>query len=340
MKTLLISIFLTLAFASFCRAQNSVGTDMALRQVLADDPGIEAVYAIDRTHSFVIGRSASLEENMDFRVLGRYSEGPAHAQEALMIEHGEEPMIYKSAAPGSLDRIRSGALRLSRSPLSPGKEGYSSLDIFEMATLSCQGGGGDAIYVVPKKYGRFKRLTEVGALEAFRYILQKGSTSVWVVACNGTGAARFQVVKNYDFVNDGEEVAEFRPGLVLDDVNYVRDERAEAARLTNLQRKRYGGAPSLEDTVREIAALKRGFVKNISGKRYYGSFRGYDRGRCADVSLRRLDVSDDEKVTVLREYKVCSGKVSLLGLTETAEVLPDGKGMYYSSGGIKVANSD
>ncbi len=339
MKTLFISVLLSLVAMAVPMSRGAAATPPALRQVLADAPGVGAVYVVDRNHTFVMGSLPLQGESKAFHVLGRYYGGPGHTLQATMIEHGEEPMIYKSAATGTLGALRSGSVRLSHEPLSSGKDGYSSLDIFEMATLSCQNGGGHPLYVIPKKYGRFKRLTEVAALDAFRYILLKGSTSVWFVACNGKGAARFQVLKNYDFINDGEEVAEFRQGLALDDVDYVRDERAEAVRLADLQKRRSVSATSLEATAREIAALKRGFVKNIAGKRYYGSYRGDGDGGCAAVSLRRIGSDEDVRVTVVHDYRVCSGKVSLLGLSETEESVAR-KAIYYSRGGLKVANSD
>jgi len=258
-----------------------------------------------------------------------------------MIEHdGDEPMIYKSKAPGSLAALRSGSVDLTRAPLSSGKSGYSSIDIFEMATLSCRDGGGDIVYIIPKKYGRFKRLTEVGAVEAFQYILMKGSASVWLAACNGKGAARFQVLKNYTFAGDGPETVEFRPGLVLDDVNYVKDEGVEALRLAELQRRWPSVPASLEGTAREMAAIKRGFVKNISGKRYYGSYRSEAKGGCGDVKLRRLDSGEASKLTVVYEYRVCADRVSLISLSKTEESIANSLAVYYSRGGIKMADSD
>jgi len=341
MKTLFRYVLFSLAVISFSLARCVAASPTARREVLMESPGIEAVYPVDRTHTFVIGPLRRAELSKAFRVVGTYYGGPSHALRAVMIEHdGDEPMIYKSEAPGSLEALRSGSVNLTRAPLSSGKRGYSSIDIFEMATLSCRGGGGEIIYIIPKKYGRFKRLTEVRALEAFQYILMKGSASVWLVACNGKGSARFQVLKNYDFVGDGVETAEFRSGLVLDDVNYVKDESVETARLAELQ-KRWPVAPaSLEGTAREMAAIKRGFVKNISGKRYYGSYRGEAGGGCGDVRLRRLDSGEALRLTVVYEYRVCAGHVSLIRLSKTEESIADSVAVYYSRGGLKMANSD
>lgn len=342
MRTLFICILSGLTAIFIISTESAAAYPGALRQGLVESPDVAAVYVVDSNHTFVMGALPSSDEGRDFRVLGRYYGGDDHTLSAVMIEHGEEPVIYKGGAHGSFGALRSGAVRLARAPLSSSSdgEGYSSLDIFETATIACQDKGGHPLYVIPRKYGEFKRLTEVRALEAFRYILLKGATGVWFMACDGKGFARFQVLKNYDFINDGEEVVEFRQGLVMEDVNYVKNARAEAVRLAELARQRGGAVTSIEATVREIAALKKGFVRKIAGKRYYGSYKGAKKGRCAAVSLRRLGLSDDVKVTVVRDYRVCSGKVSLLARSETEESAAGTKAVYYRRGGIRVANSD
>jgi len=339
MKALLVSFLFTLILILVPLSPRAAASSETMRQGLANSPGIKALYAVDGTHTLVMGAMASSDETVNFHVLGRYYAGPDHALQAVMIEHGEEPMIHKNVNPDALKAMRSGSIKLSRGPFAPAGQGYSSLDVLETASLSCVNNGGHVLYVIPKKYGAFKRLTEVPALEAFQYILLQGSKSVWFVACDGKASARFQVFKNYGFINDGEDVARFRQGLVLDDVNYVKEERAEAARLARLQKTRSSAVESLEATAREIAVLKKGFVKNIAGKRYYGSYSDEGKGRCAAVSLRRMDVKEEAVVTVVHDYKVCSGKVTRLGLGEVAQSVPDSNTAFYRRGGLRLANN-
>lgn len=304
MKTLLVSFLFTLMMILVPLNPGAGASSVATRQGLVESPGVKALYAVDRNHTLVMGSIASSDEKANFHVLGRYYGGPDHALLASMIEHGEEPMMYKSVDSGVLEALRSGSIKLSRGPFATGGEGYSSLDILETASLSCVSSGGHTLYVIPKKYGKFKRLTEVSALEAFQFILVQGSKSVWFVACDGKASARFQVFKNYSFINDGDDVAQFRQGLVLEDVNYVKEEGAEVARLANLQKTRSSDVEPLEATAREIALLKKGFVKNIEGKRYFGSYHGESKGRCAAVSLRRIDLMDNAKVTIVHDYRI------------------------------------
>ncbi|MFQ5353351.1 MAG: hypothetical protein ACE5DR_00255, partial [Thermodesulfobacteriota bacterium] len=181
MKVLFLTLVftVTLLFSARCEAASSAN---GLRQDLVNRPDIESVYVVDSTHTFVKGPILSPDGRAPFRVVGRYFSGPDNTHVATMIEHGEEPFVYKSSASSleDLKPLRSGKAILTAQALDSGQSGYSALDIFETATLSCQRRGGHPIYVVPRKYGGFKRLTEVSAREAFEYILERHRSGTWL----------------------------------------------------------------------------------------------------------------------------------------------------------------
>ncbi|MFQ5480616.1 MAG: hypothetical protein ACE5DW_05000 [Thermodesulfobacteriota bacterium] len=343
MKVLLLAIIftiITLSAVSFEVSASSKG----LRQGLLERSDIEALYVVDSTHTFIKGALPEPGQSGAFKVVGSYYNGPARHHVATMIEHEAEPMVYKGATASLMDLapLRSGRVRLTSAPLGSSDEsgGYSAIDIFETATITCNKRGGYPLYVVPRQYGDFKRLTEVSALTAFEYILGKGVKGVWFVACDGPAEVRFQVMKNYDLINDGEKIAELREGLVLDDVNYVKDKKAETARLAALERSWPKTFVSLEGTAREIAALKMGYVRTFNGKKNYGSYRGdLEKGRCASVSIKSVAEGDSVRVSEVHDYKVCSGKVYALGVSETEEKLAGGPGVYKRGNGFKMAKS-
>ncbi len=342
MKVLLLMLILTITILSAPSPEAAVSSK-GLRQALVESADIEAVYIVDSTHTFVKGALPAPEQSGPFTVVGSYYSGPSRTHVATMIEHEAEPVVYKSKRGEltGLEPLKGGAARLTEAPLESDVSGaYSAIDIFETATLTCRSRGGYPLYVVPRKYGDFKRLTEVGALEAFEYILGKGVKGVWFVACDGPSKVRFQVMKNYDFINDGEKIAELREGLVLDDVNYVKDKKAESARLAALQRSWPKSFVSLEGTAREIAALKMGYVRTFDGKKNYGSYKGLmDGGRCASVSIKSVTEDNSVRVSEVRDYKVCSGKVYALGLSEREEKLAGGPGLYVRGGGFQMAKT-
>ncbi|MFQ5427800.1 MAG: hypothetical protein ACE5EZ_02355 [Thermodesulfobacteriota bacterium] len=333
---IILTITLTLMFTARCEALSSSG---GLRQSLVDHSGVEAVYVVDRTHTFVRGTLPPADEFKAFKVVGRYYSGPGSRHVATMIEHEAEPFVYKSPSSlRDLEPIRGGEVRLTAEPLGPGTSGYSAIDIFETVTLSCQGRGGYPLYVVPRKYNGFKRLTEVSALEAFEYILAKHKSGAWFAACDGAPGARFQVMKNYDFINDGVELAELREGLVLGDVDYVKDKGAETSRLAVLENSWPRSPKSLEMTAREIARIKVGYVQKFDGKRHYGTYKGdIERGRCASVSIKSVADDMDIRVSEVHDYKVCRGKVYALGTGEIREETPRNRGKYIRGGGLKLA---
>ncbi len=337
MKTLLLRVIFFICAGLVLAPWPAFPSDLGLRLALGQAPGVHAVYAVDRTHTFVLGRLEPAE-GRTYRVLGTYEGGGSGALQGFMLEHPDEPMDVGGTEAAALDFLKKGPVQLTRGPLSAEGKGVSSIDVYEAATMSCILRGAHPIYVIPKQYGRFKRLTEVDGVEAFRYLLLSGADGVWFVACDGKGDARFQVMKNYNFVNDDKEVVELATGVVLEGVDYVKNSRLEARRLAELQGRWAASRTSPEETAREIAHIKTGFIKNVGGKRYYGTYKGTDpTGRCASVSLKRKGLEDNAMVTVVRDYKVCGGKVSVMGYAKS-ERLADREGVVYRhAGGTRLA---
>ena len=301
--------------------------DEGLRARFSAEPSVTALYTVDDTHSFIVG--ALPKGAGGFTITSRYAPGPAQPVMAYMIEHAPEPVVYKNpVVPGYRDAAGPGGaggpgglpgrLPLEEESLGAYRVGYTAVDLYQHAYASCTRGGGTLNFVVPKKYGNYKRLTRVGATEAFDYMLVQGDGGAWYMACEGE--ARFLVLKNYSFLTGGVEVAEVTLGRGLEGVSYAKDERTAADRIAGIAamgKRPLTEEKFLEETAREVAFLKMSFVKPFNGERYMAVY-GKPGPGCEVVTINRLK-GEEKTVATAYDFKVCADKVARTGVRETGD---------------------
>jgi len=289
------------------------------RESLAASEHVTSLYTVDETHSFIIGTA---EATFGHRVVTKYTIEGSDGDAAYMIEHrSPQPIAYKGAA--ELESINETAT-LAVEELG-GSTTLTGLGVFEKATFECAANGGTVGYVVPRVYGNYKRLTRVGAVEAFDYILLKGDKGgAWYIGCENadTRSGNFLVTKTYSFLTGYRETAAITYGRTLNGVNCeesIDTARTSIARVMALK----GDAPVmaegefLEKMARRIADMQLEIIMPNDGSRYLGSYRTASKMGCDDVTIKHLRKRVIEKNSVAKvyEFRVCADEVALLSET-------------------------
>jgi len=331
MRIIFVIAALLLAYPYMTEARGA-----GLRERLINKDTIKALYTVDDTHSFVISKSTDMTFARDVRVVKRYSGQKGLNQRAYLIEHSPEPFVYKNpVVPGfaKVAGLSDGLIKLREDILNTDKPGYSAVDTFQQAYAACRKKGGDMTFVIPKQYGTFKRLTKVGAVEAFDHILLNGGNGAWYISCEGP--SKFRILKNYSFLTGNVEVAEVRNNVGIDSVNYAADEAKEKVRIAALVRRPLSESVFLENTALELAFLKKDFVKPNGGTRYYGTYNKSSLLGCDNVSIsHRINENSQRKISKVLDYSVCGGRVAMTGEREIDEGPALTKKVYVSSGEI------
>lgn len=326
-KTILVTLF-ALSVAVAAGAE-----ELSSREWLAAQEGTSLVYTVDETHTFVIGDEVRAPRDMV--VITRYGKSAADPYAAYMVEHtAAQPMVWKNGA------VKDGDLParvdLDVELLQTARSSYTAIDLFQHFTSACEGAGGEREFVVPLVHGRFKRLTQVDAVNAFNYILMSGDDGgAWYMACEtGDRDTRFIVKKNYSFINDGTEVAEVHYGRTLAGVNYARfgeeavsEDARKRGRLEGLSTDEF-----LAEIAKNAASLRVDFVKPHAGSRYLVSYTKTGRTGCEYVTIEHLRkrVIEENRTDLVYEYKVCGDKVAKLDERRIDVPDDDGKTMFAS----------
>lgn len=279
------------------------------REELLLNNTVDLLYTIDDYYTFVEGAGLVIEKNdEDFTVI---EEGTIGASRYLIMKHAKkQSFAYKSRAIAPYGEVSMPA----QNELTLGI--YRGVDLYEQMYAVCAKTNGSMTFVVPRRYGSFKRLTEVSAPEAFSYILTEKGNSFWYMACDGE--KRFVVEKNYNFKKGSPEKATVSLRRGLEGVNYVKNGSSVPASVTSvashLERSRY-----IEETAWEVATLKTNFVKVHDGSRYEGFYKN-DSSGCSTVSVKAKAPHEEGNallsVSRVYDFKVCGVKVAKMGERE------------------------
>lgn len=287
----------------------------SLRDRLIESKAMQAVYAINDHLTLVAGEGALPEGSGEgFTVLNKFSDETDTHMAYLIKYDNAQPFGYKNPSIPSYEDLTMPA----NGEINLGALHESGVDLYQHMTALCRKFNGEATFVIPKRHGKFKRLTSVDAAEAFNYILFSGDKdNAWLMACEGT--KRFVVEKNFQSVTKGEDTADFYSSRGLEGVNYVKnspaEETAEVARVeatpAELSRVR-------EQMAWEISSVKMDFVKPHGEFKYTGTFNGYyNNGSCGHVTIKEARTESTEaSVEKLYDYKVCNNSVVALGEKE------------------------
>lgn len=338
-KEPLVAIFMALTILAVAATAAVAGEGPSDRERIAVRGDVALLYAVDETHSFVIG-TPDLEDLDTSKVVTVYGTGFGSSIAAVMVEHSEaQPLVWKNPQMPSYDEIGvpvQGRTSLGVEVLDSGKDGYTAIDLYQHSMISCDKSYGTASFVIPKEFGNYKRLTEVDAVEAFNYILLSGDDGgAWYMACEG-GTEKFQVKKNYKFLTDDAESAEVRHGRALEGVDYARFGEApvsmavlarDAAYENNIDHDGF-----LEEMARQVASLRFHLVKAFKGDRYMGSVSS-ERGGCDEVTIKHLTKRAVERNNVAKvfEYKVCNDHVAKVSEREIDGGPDEGKTLFAAS---------
>ncbi|MFQ5736652.1 MAG: hypothetical protein ACE5GY_07295 [Thermodesulfobacteriota bacterium] len=191
--------------------------------------------------------------------------------------------------------------------------GTTSTGLYERMSALCRENGGNAVYVIPKEIGRYKRLVEVSSNEAFDYVIRtEQSDNAWYMACNG--GLRFLVEKNLRSMNRGDNTAAFYLNRGLEGVNYLEKGAVVSYADTKLVKKTPEQREAFrEQMAREVSTMRRDFVKPEDTSRYIGFYNGrYENTSCKRVSIKEMP-KKNSTMMVVYDFKVCGTKVASLG---------------------------
>ncbi|MDP2689747.1 MAG: hypothetical protein Q8P48_06515 [Deltaproteobacteria bacterium] len=220
---------------------------------------------------------------------------------------------FITSAANAEDTIRTsipgnGAFRLAEF-----EGGSTSLELYERMSRLCGENNGKAVYVIPKEIGRYKRLVEASAKEAFDYISSRPRSDIaWYMACSGN--VRFMVEKMLRSMNRGEDTAAFYLNRGLEGVSYIKD----AATVSYANSAVVEKTPEQKEAFREqmaweVSTVKRDFVKPEDTSRYIGFYNGnYENTSCSRVSIKEMPREENAAIVVY-DFKVCDRKVASLG---------------------------
>lgn len=210
------------------------------------------------------------------------------------------------------------------------KDAPKGAELYSYVVGLCENYNGVASLVIPKRYGRFLRLTEVSALEAREFFASgQDANDIWLLACKGP--RRFLVQKGYQYKAGDDGPVLFRSERSLEGINYVnaekdRDYLTELTALENTSSKMTPRQHSyyLEKMALHTAAARGNIVKTHAGSRYTGSHSVLQNGfgkSCAVVKIEHTNrlagakegyIEKAEKKTEKKVYRymVCENKAS------------------------------
>lgn len=152
------------------------------------------------------------------------SKSPAAQETSFFIKTvDEQPLVYVNPSIPPVEE-------LTLPPNGRIKGDHASVDIYQYMYALCAKENGTASVVISKRLGKVARYTEVGAQEAFDYLLSSGDgKDPWFFACEGE--TRFMVEKDYQYDSNGANKFSFHLKRGLEWVDYVKAEDGKVAKL-------------------------------------------------------------------------------------------------------------
>jgi hypothetical protein len=226
----------------------SVRAGESLREKLIDSKVFSAVYAIDDYLTMVTAPVSTNETSVyeGFKTLctGGGAVFERSNEENAGEIYGCAPSFTVSSAPGTQDGSKSFLIKHSerqpvgyRTPVVPSyahllapakgrlQGSYSSTEIYQYVYALCKKENGNPAFVVPKRYGRYVRLTKVTPADAFEYLTTSvKKTDAWYAACEGE--KKFMLEKEYAYSEKDRESLIFYPNRGLEGISFVSAEDA------------------------------------------------------------------------------------------------------------------
>jgi len=286
---------------------------------------VDLLYSIDEHHTYVEGEGLRVNPDGPWRIT-EVERTERDGRTGLILRHADpQPLLYKTPAlPGYDDLAMEDARRFELAKWTDedyGEAGYTAVDLFEHAYAACERSGGELAFVLTREAGRFKRLVEVTAVAAFKELRDASDGGAWLLSCDGDKP--FVVTKDFSAVTDGVEVARVDTGRTLVGMDYIRKEEFDSVAF---------GAKEplgrfLRRMAREVAAVKREFVK-VRGKfKFKGSYTTGPGDECDEVRIEKLagpeggpsPFTDGEWDKGVYGFKVCENRVEPLDIRASRE---------------------
>lgn len=231
----------------------------------------------------------------------------------IITSTAPQPIAYKNQVVPSFEEI-------TAPPNGKLSGNYSSVDVYQYMYALCKKDNGKPAVVVSKRYGRFVRLTQVNATEAFNYLMASGDgKDPWFFACEGD--KKFIVEKDYTYNMDENSTFYFHPNRGLEWVDYVKSgEKAKTAALEAAsmevvkENNPVETARLIEDMAWELSTFKMDFIKTSSGSRFAGFYNDNRKKEGCDlVTIKHTQKAELEEKTY--NYKVCRNSLALIDST-------------------------
>lgn len=323
-----------------------LNNSQSLRKNLMDSMNVGSVYAIDdystmvtpakEDYSGLVEKEINIFTKKDVNVTSIEKRTHEGKTSFIITRSAKEPFMYKNPNIPAYDAIKAPASNRVEAS-------YRGIDMFEYVYALCNKENGTPVFVVPKRYGRFSRLTDGGALSAFNYLMTAGEGATWVAACVG-GEKKF-FVENEMTLSGENNTYLFYSGRGLEGLGYVKereDSEYIAALAASGMASTEGGTAEkgdfLEDMALQMASLEMDLVKSYGEEKYIGTYyRGYGSESCKKVSITRAgkgganmllkEIARSEEAAALREigrlspeqqsekvsyYRVCDNRASSL----------------------------
>ncbi|MBI5587196.1 MAG: hypothetical protein HY889_02390 [Deltaproteobacteria bacterium] len=243
LRTVTLSLFSAALFAGAAHAG-----EISLREKLVESKAFTAVYAVDDYltmttvpasadqsavyegfKALCTGNGAALDrapENNNGEVYGCAGSFTVSAAEVSSADAVNRSFLITHSAPQPLN-YRTPAVPsyagLSTPPNGKLKESYSSADLYQYVYALCKRVNGTPAFVVPRRYGKYVRLTRIAPADAFKYLVASGDKKdAWYAACEGE--KKFMLEKEYKYSPNGPQSLVFHSNRGLEGINFVRAE--------------------------------------------------------------------------------------------------------------------
>ena len=333
-------------FSTFFLAGSSLAGQTSLREKLVESKTFSAVYAVDDNLTMATvagstdpaavengfkelcaGNGSVLERSNDpkngetFSCPSSFTVTAAATAEngdrSFLIRHSDrQPLEYRTPAVPSFSRLLA-------PPKGRLKENYSNAEIYQYAYALCKKENGNPAFVVPKRYGKYTRLTKLPPADAFDYLVSSVKRKdAWYAACEG--AKKFMLEKEYAYSDNDRESLIFHPNRGLEGISFIAPDDAPSYKskievsINDEADNRPNKADFLDEMAWEVAFMKTDFIKTLDGLIYLGLYNA-DEKNCKRVTIvQESALAQDLSNKRAYIYKVCDDPKE----TETSVVIP------------------
>lgn len=333
-------------FSTFFLAGTSLAGETSLREKLVESKTFSAVYAIDDNltmatvpdstdpaavenefkelcalNGSALDHSTDPENGEAFSCPSSFTVAAAEKAEdgsrSFLVRHADrQPLEYRTPAVPSYSRLLA-------PPKGRLKENYSNAEIYQYAYALCKKENGNPSFVLPKKYGKYTRLTKLPPADAFGYLVSSvKKKDAWYAACEG--AKKFMLEKEYAYSEKDKESLIFHPNRGLEGISFVSPDEVPSFKskvevsIKDEASNRPNKIDFLDEMAWEVAFTMTDFVKTLDGLNYTGLYNAEEKNCRRVTIIQELALSQDNSGKRAYVYKVCEDSSE----SKTSVVIP------------------